>query len=1189
MWIWIIVAAVLVIAAWLLVWLITLPMWIAIVVTAVAVFVTVVWLVVRFIRGRLRAVALERELLKQAGDQADRARPERRPEILALQTQMRQAIGALKKSRLGAGTGGSALYALPWYVIVGPPAAGKTTALEQSGLAFTSPGSSGSKIRGTAGTRNCDWWFSQHAILLDTAGRFATEEEDREEWFVFLDTVKRFRPGKPLDGILVAVSVEDLVGADESRVEELAQKLRARIDEMMGRLEMVLPIYLMLTKLDLVAGFIEFWGDTNKQQRGQAWGATFRLDDERLNEPGRAFEGEFDILLKSLHSRLLDWLPRERVADARTRILQFPAEFQLLKQPLARFIEELLAENPYQDAPILRGFYFTSGTQVGRPLDRVLANMVRGFNLRVGVAPEPGRHAQSQSYFVTELLKAIVFPDRHVSDQSGAHRRRQLVWQLIAGGFVATATSVLLAFAVVSYLDHSSIVQAFSKSVEELKRAESVGAARYDEPKLDALTGVLGDVQRLREEHDRIRLPGWLSSGPLYEPAYVFYLQRLRSIMEGPVRDHVTAELRSFSGPSQFNSDVFYTAYTNLKLFGMMTAPDHLDVDWAREPLKEEWARAGQAVPRLDPTKIDANTREYLDAMKVHRELAWQPDEIAIGKARKGICQQPVEDLQYATLLASAKTIAPIGWEKIFSGQAASYLVNAGQAEVPGAYTKAGWERIRLLLQKPELLFALEPWVCGTLARTDAEVKKASVERLRQLYFERFQNAWVVFFRALQVARASALRSMVDELRTLEQNDGPYVKLFRTLSENVTLDVDDSTLTDRVVAGAMRLVDAGAPADRTLSPVERYFRPLLSFGTSTPNGPPSELTNYLGLLQTLEGTLSNLSESTPEGLAQAGAEIKKTKNAMTRLFGRLELRSLIELNLMMPPVDGALETLHTVVGDQTSLDWDTQVWNEWNAKLANKYPFGESQDDAALVDFAAFFRPQSGTLWGYYNQRLNTLLQRTGNNFNPLPAGGVQFRSDFLQCLTVGAEITEAIFGTSPEPAANFFIKMQPAGSDIAEITLQVDGQIKVYRNEPEKWVPLVWPGKDGGARGGTLTVKGAAFQDTIPRAGDFGFFRLLDAGSIRPLAGTDGVSVLAATWPLSRPGQPPIVIRIRPSRAHPFSRHFFRRMKCPRSPLAAGAATDVVDTPPAPAPAPALAPAPAPATRTPRKGLGTR
>src|SRR6266542_3251734 len=198
------------------------------------------------------------------------------------------------------------------------------------------------------------------------------EDDDQEEWIAFLDTIKRFRPERPLDGIVVALSAADLINLGEAQLEDLATKLRARVDEVMNRLQMVVPMYVMVTKADLIAGFVEFWGDLGKQQRGQAWGATFALDDERLDsEVARACEAEFDVLVQALHARMLDRLPQERVPDTRARILQFPVEFRALRPKLAHFVEELCRASPYQETPILRGYYFTSGTQVGRPIDLV--------------------------------------------------------------------------------------------------------------------------------------------------------------------------------------------------------------------------------------------------------------------------------------------------------------------------------------------------------------------------------------------------------------------------------------------------------------------------------------------------------------------------------------------------------------------------------------------------------------------------------------------------------------------------------------------------------------------------------------------------------------------------------------------------------------------------------------------------
>ncbi len=193
-------------------------------------------------------------------------------------------------------------------MIIGPPGVGKTTALRSSGLPF--PHAKGGRVRGVGGTRNCDWWLTNDAVILDTAGRWATQEDDREEWLAFLDLLRKTRPRKPVNGILVAVSVTDLQG-DADEIAALAKSLRERIDEVMGRLDMVLPVYLLFTKCDLVPGFVEMFGDLRDKERGQIWGFTLPLaanGDERIE----MFSGHFDELCEVIEQKAA-----ERVHDER--------------------------------------------------------------------------------------------------------------------------------------------------------------------------------------------------------------------------------------------------------------------------------------------------------------------------------------------------------------------------------------------------------------------------------------------------------------------------------------------------------------------------------------------------------------------------------------------------------------------------------------------------------------------------------------------------------------------------------------------------------------------------------------------------------------------------------------------------------------------------------------------------------
>ena len=134
-------------------------------------------------------------------------------EIAAMEAEFQRAVQALKKLQARVATARDALGLLPWYVMIGPSASGKTTAIRSSGIKM--PLGKARKVRGVGGTRNCDWWMTNEAILLDTAGRWSTEDDDRDEWLAFLDLLKRTRPKKPINGVLLAVSATDLQGTEE--------------------------------------------------------------------------------------------------------------------------------------------------------------------------------------------------------------------------------------------------------------------------------------------------------------------------------------------------------------------------------------------------------------------------------------------------------------------------------------------------------------------------------------------------------------------------------------------------------------------------------------------------------------------------------------------------------------------------------------------------------------------------------------------------------------------------------------------------------------------------------------------------------------------------------------------------------------------------------------------------------------
>ncbi|MCW4292545.1 MAG: type VI secretion system membrane subunit TssM, partial [Candidatus Thiodiazotropha taylori] len=190
-------------------------------------------------------------------------------EVQILGQRLDDAIRILKESKLGGKQDSQYLYQLPWYMFIGPPGSGKTTALLNSGLHFPLADKLGNDaVQGIGGTRNCDWWFTDDAVLLDTAGRYTTqdsyEEVDRAAWMGFLDLLKKHRKRRPINGALVAISVEDILQLTDIERINHAKAIRLRVKELIDHFGIRFPIYVLFTKCDLLAGFNEFFENLSR-------------------------------------------------------------------------------------------------------------------------------------------------------------------------------------------------------------------------------------------------------------------------------------------------------------------------------------------------------------------------------------------------------------------------------------------------------------------------------------------------------------------------------------------------------------------------------------------------------------------------------------------------------------------------------------------------------------------------------------------------------------------------------------------------------------------------------------------------------------------------------------------------------------------------------------------------------------
>ena len=227
----------------------------------------------RIVARRRAAAAIAEAMTKPAEEESDAP---------ILKEKMEDALSTLKRAGKSSAT---ALYDLPWYLIIGPPGAGKTTALVNSGLKFPLAGETAAKaVQGVGGTRYCDWWFTDQAVLIDTAGRYTTQDSDakvdRRSWLAFLDMLGKNRPRQPINGVILAISIADVINLPPAEVTAHADAIRKRLNELHEELKIDFPVYAVFTKMDLVIGFTQFFADLDEAKRQVVWGATFQGDGQ---------------------------------------------------------------------------------------------------------------------------------------------------------------------------------------------------------------------------------------------------------------------------------------------------------------------------------------------------------------------------------------------------------------------------------------------------------------------------------------------------------------------------------------------------------------------------------------------------------------------------------------------------------------------------------------------------------------------------------------------------------------------------------------------------------------------------------------------------------------------------------------------------------------------------------------------
>jgi type VI secretion system protein ImpL len=1053
----------------------------------------------------LKARQANAKLASEAVAQPD---PAPSSDEVQLRERFEEAIRALKDSH---GRDYN-LYSQPWYVIIGPPGSGKTTLLANSGLQFPLEKRFGREaVRGVGGTRNCDWWFTDDAVFLDTAGRFTTQDSDpgsdSRGWREFLALLKKYRSRRPINGIILGISLGDLLTLTVPGRDAQIAATRRRIEELNRELNIQLPVYLLFTKCDLIAGFNEYFDDLTAEERKQVWGVTFPYDQTKKGGAAPLFAEEFDRLVARLNERLWPRLEQERQARRRAKIFGFPQQVAALKDVLNQFVTEAFVGTRMDLRVQLRGVYFTSGTQEGTPIDRLLGALGRAFAFEPQQVAAAGYNRGGKAYFVERLLREVVLPE---SGLAGVNRRLEIkiaAAQTLCYIALAVVTVLLVIAFSVSYSVNSQYLQSVRA---ELVKLDSIPAVRPDAAveqvalRLDGVKRV-DDVANSYRDGTPVSLRWGLYTGAsIGRAADDGYRRTLNGLLLPKIVALFKQRLYDYAAEPE-------KLYEYLKAYLMFGDPRRLDKAQLQFMTDLEWTEAYGANPALAQS-LKTHSHRLLESEELLPPVPL--DNAVVEQARSTIRHASIPRLMYGELKLSYASDtehgirldreAGLGLDRVLARRSG----RSWSDPVPALYTKKTFNEISGL-GTVELVarFARENWVIGDDSVSLASTPQLTAQLL-DIYEKDYIAAWDAVLNDLRLPPLKGITQMSDTLAIISSREAsPFRGLLQTIDENTYLvkPADDKS--------------ADSLASRAQKAVQDRLGKLLGNNTNTGPKPGTQVTEHFAPLHALlagppgaariDGVLQKVAQ-VQQQLNTCGGDLgqKSPEECVKRDPGPVKTLSQ-EARTLPDSVGPIIEAIASAVdragvgaaGAELLRRYEEEIIPTCNDIVGARYPFqAASHEDVPIADFGRLFG-YGGLFDTFYKSHLADLVDTTSRpwRWKASQSGAAPGSEALLREFERAQAIREIYFRPgSDHPEFAFSLAPASLDSEATRVVLDVDGQSLEYRHGPIRPVQEKWPGPANGSAAVSFEERGGA-HPSLSYQGPWAWFHMIDAGRLQP------------------------------------------------------------------------------------------
>jgi len=1011
--------------------------------------------------------------------------------VSAMNDQFQKSFAALKSTRPMAFTD------LPWYLVIGAPSSGKTSLMEESGLSFASFGAGSPHANGP--TRSCDWWYTEEALYLDVSGRPITDAAAHDEFALLIDLISQVRPERAINGIVVTVSLPELIGKDEVAVNAHAQQIRDRLNEVVRTLHLDLPVYVVFTKSDMIGGFKDFFAGLPRAERDQVFGCTVPWQPGHPVDALGLFQREAGALLPILGARRLNALGGPHTQAEQFKIFQFPHQFAAVQKWMGDFLGALFRPSQNRESPALRGFYFTSA----QPTPKAPAEASRSASVPAAPAPKDAPPSQpslegsifimpnapravaavgeaGKGIFIKELLSRQLLGDRGLVQvsRSIASRRRTL---RLASGIASIAIFLVVWLWLVQWCvtGRGLITQVVAAARQVNETLDKEGGKM--QPNLVALNGLRVALSALDHHHS-----GAAASARAQGQA--LYYAQLKRYFLAPLGDRLRTELehlRSETTKSQTTHDQLYDLFRAYQMITDHQAQHDRDLLERVATVDHRWTTGLQEAGKA--SSVDAQ-EELLGGNQLgyfldHRTSSsgW---EIPIDRPLLERVSTELGDTlwprqSYEDIITGLQsTVAAVNRETVISGQYKELL--ASDYAFPSLFTQSGWDDAvaSAVGEKTEELFRRYQSL-----KID-KPRDRIAERLRAQYLSDYNRHWLALLASIHPVACKDLKEAALALRALTGPQSPYRELIRTVWRNLSV---------RLTAAELRPLSAddnGKWLDDALSAVGEFVDAVDKFANATDAGKRSL---DLVRLQALQGVCDG-------AWAKVGNALKIIESPERRTAVSTALENLV--------VEAQRALTAEITQEQDRL-WAERVAKPFAEQLAGHYPFDlAAKAEASLASFSHLFNPKNG-LFVAASQPIEELrkIRLVGRELLPV-------NRDYERMVDRAKDIREALYpdGQSAITAPFFVTLVQREG--VKDVRLAVGSDTFGLYDRPDRRSSMTW--KEGDGDGAKLSINVVSDQWLTQDHGGspWGLLRLLRDGS--PMPRSQGGII--CSWSFSSP-----------------------------------------------------------------------